>query len=247
MLQRLIHSIRFRARRRQLGLNDTAADTTKFAARIAGRRIELSFPAGEREVLIHEFGKIFLEDCYELAALPRRLATVLDIGANVGLFSLAARDRFRRATIHCYEPNPALAAALRANVAPFGIVPHLEAVGDRTGRISLQRQQNSLHTTAALDADGALPQVSLTEAVQRLGGRIDLLKLDCEGAEWAQLECREAWSAVRHLVMEYHLWARPGATLEKLLVVLRGLGFSILRVAPSADGSFGLLRAARTP
>jgi hypothetical protein len=45
------------------------------------------------------------------------------------------------------------------------------------------------------------------------GGRVRLIKLDCEGSEWPLLEgCRE-WGLVDEVVGEYHLYGtgrRPG-------------------------------------
>ena len=51
------------------------------------------------------FIELLLDDCYGLYKLPRSIETILDIGANVGLFGLAARNVFPDATIHAYEPN----------------------------------------------------------------------------------------------------------------------------------------------
>jgi hypothetical protein len=46
--------------------------------------------------------------------------------------------------------------------------------------------------------------------------------------------------------MEYHLWAKPGATLPDLIALLQGLGFSISQVVPhDRGGSIGMLRATR--
>ncbi|GAA3453659.1 FkbM family methyltransferase [Dactylosporangium matsuzakiense] len=46
--------------------------------------------------------------------------TVLDIGANVGLFSLALKRTCPSARIHAFEPAPAALEALRANLALHG-------------------------------------------------------------------------------------------------------------------------------
>ncbi|UOM34327.1 non-ribosomal peptide synthetase [Acuticoccus sp. I52.16.1] len=47
-------------------------------------------------------------------------ATVLDVGANIGLFSLAAHFAAPGVTIHAFEPNPAVADLAAANTARYG-------------------------------------------------------------------------------------------------------------------------------
>jgi hypothetical protein len=91
--------------------------------------------------------------------------------------------------------------------------------------------------------EGGVQQISFSDAAQRLGGYIDLLKLDCEGGEWSLFEDFDTWRRVRYLTMEYHLWAKPGATIDSLVKILVSLGFDCDQIEPSANGAFGLLRA----
>ena len=99
-------SLGYRARWAKLGvLYLTSPKTDRL--RVAGRRVQLSVPPAEQAVQLHEFHRIVIEDCYRLSKIGRA-RTVLDIGANIGLFAIAARHRFPRATIHCYEPNRSL-------------------------------------------------------------------------------------------------------------------------------------------
>jgi FkbM family methyltransferase len=50
---------------------------------------------------------------------------------------------------------------------------------------------------------------SLASAVEALGGA-DLLKLDCEGAEWDLFETVDVWRRIAAITMEYHLWGEGG-------------------------------------
>ncbi len=77
---------------------------------LEGKEIELYLPASERGML-GQFVEIILDDCYQLKSWKKKLipeAKILDIGGNVGLFSLAARKSFPQAVIHTYEPNSSL-------------------------------------------------------------------------------------------------------------------------------------------
>jgi amino acid adenylation domain-containing protein/FkbM family methyltransferase len=54
---------------------------------------------------------------------------VLDVGANIGLFTLFAHQQCGRARILAFEPNPAALEALRANVALYGVDAEILDVG----------------------------------------------------------------------------------------------------------------------
>src|SRR5882672_6964366 len=108
MLSRLRSSLAYRLKWAKLGIYRPGSRCPQ-SVWIAGRSVPLSFPADEQSVQEHEFHKIVLEDCYRLSDVKRPVRTVLDIGANIGLFALAARQQFPGALIHCYEPNDALA------------------------------------------------------------------------------------------------------------------------------------------
>lgn len=245
LLDRIRTSASYRLKRWRFGLTPSSDLPSSLGARIARQNVDLVFPVEERQVFTHEFCKIFLEDCYGLTSIMEKIETVLDIGANLGLFSLAARHRFPRAVIHAYEPNERLEPFLRSNLQPFQINTYMEALGSVHGRVHLSHQGNSLHTISVNDPDGDVMQNTLDQAIARLGGRVDLLKLDCEGAEWSLFEPTEVWRNIGRLTMEYHLWAKPGARLEDITGILRQLGFTSIKTFPAGDPSFGILWAVR--
>lgn len=109
--------------------------------------------AGERHVLpngmpaylldrtesIYVYREIFEDGCYlrHGIRLPAD-AVVFDVGANVGLFTLFARQHAPRARIYAFEPIPAVFDVLRANAVLYGaeakLFPH--GLSDREGRES---------------------------------------------------------------------------------------------------------------
>jgi FkbM family methyltransferase len=193
------------------------------------------------------FIELLLDDCYELNWLKRQkesIVRVLDIGANVGIFSLAARSAFPGATIHAYEPNRALEAHLNHQAKAADARVFFEAVGrdDGTIRLVVLDENESVHTASQLDEAGSIPQVSLRSAIDRMGGTVDLLKIDCEGAEWDMLEDIEPWRRVRHVTMEYHL--RDGLDHGSVQTALRRCGF-VVRHQVRAD-TFGLVFASNS-
>ncbi|SBT43211.1 non-ribosomal peptide synthetase [Micromonospora auratinigra] len=61
--------------------------------------------------------QVYLRDGIEL----RPGATVFDVGANIGMFSLFVHSVCPDATIHAFEPVPSVAELLRRNVTGFGV------------------------------------------------------------------------------------------------------------------------------
>ncbi len=166
----------------------------------------------------------------------------MDIGANVGLFGVAARNAFPAAQIHAYEPNPYLEQYLAVQAKSANFSYFMEAVGLENGRVSLDFNTDSVQTRSKNDNAGKIPQSSFREALARLGGDVDLVKMDCEGAEWDIFEDRDSWKRVQHLSMEYHLW--PYHTHNEVFEVVKHLGFQVREYKPIDN--FGLLIASRS-
>lgn len=141
---------------------------------------------------------VFLEqeDWFEDEAdLVRRLAgpgfRMLDIGANVGFYSLAAAAASGgEARIAAFEPTPDVAAMLRASVAAngfAGIEVHQLALGDRAGELVLAHGTDSALNRIVAVGEGTRVEMRTLDAVAQAQGLagIDFVKLDVEGAETA--------------------------------------------------------------
>ncbi len=174
------------------------------------------------------FVDIFLDDVYGLyffqSYLPG-ISCIADIGANQGLFILAARNVFL-AEIHGYEPNSSVLKQLKYHADFAGAKYYNEAVGLVNGRIEMETKEDSLHGKTRLSETGHIPQVSLGDVISRLGDKIDLLKLDCEGAEWEILKDKTSLKKVRAITLEYHLDETHDHTSIK--EVLKDVHFEIL-------------------
>jgi FkbM family methyltransferase len=190
------------------------------------------------------FKDISISDVYGLEALHEPPKTIIDIGAHAGLFSMAARLYFPNALIHAYEPNPALWPYLGRQSEIGRFTTFHEAVSFDEGRADLQFLGGSVFTRCVLSESGETKVTTISEAIRRIAnnGRVDLLKLDCEGAEWEILKDVNAMERVVNLTMEYHLIGQE--SLEHLLRILRNLQFQIDFV--HSDGEkHGRVRACR--
>lgn len=127
----------------------------------------------------------------------REASAILDIGAHVGVYSLAAAALRRDIPIHAFEPNPFAAARLRLNKNFNGfdnIVERRMGLAHKTtmGTISWVREKRFIPSGAIiarhLRDDGAFEEAYVQLAtldsldIGDIGGR-GLIKIDAEGAE----------------------------------------------------------------
>jgi FkbM family methyltransferase len=140
---------------------------------------------------------------------------VVDIGANIGIFSLFAAAR-TGAAVHAYEPSPENFRFLERNLAQNGaraVVPHQEAVADKDGSVilylGLTSGGNKLFDRVQGPSPGSVtvPSVTLERVMEenRLE-RIDFLKVDCEGAEGLIFAAAsgECLGRVGKIALEFH-------------------------------------------
>jgi len=185
-----------------------------------------------------------LDDGYGLSRIRKIPSTILDIGANLGFFALAAKSFFPDALVHCYEPNPRTYAFLDKNTHINNLITFQEAVGGKFGQVYLEERgdSNQARTTGATEGI-AVPQIDLATAVKRLNGYVELAKIDCEGAEWEMFENPEPWRSIEELRIEYHLIDRYDSS--DVLKHLKNFDFNILKHSP--EGEWGTIWAKKSP
>lgn len=187
-------------------------------------------------MFVADFANVVLDDDYGLRRLTTAPRTIVDIGANIGIFSAYARGLFPQATIHAYEPSPQTADLFRRNASDPLTTLYVEGVSGRAGRARMvELGASNLARTASAD-DGDIVLTPFAQVLERAGGSIDMLKLDCEGAEWDFMSDPGLFARVGAIRMEYHLV--DGRTLDTVRETARELGFAITRMVEN-DG-FGI-------
>ena len=154
----------------------------------------------------------------EVAAIFRRLLKpgmgVIDIGANIGFFSMLSATLVGPAGfVLAVEPNPHNAKLLECSRRVNGF-EHVRlaqvAAGPDTGVLALHTSHSTGTTSevqdglAAMLAADTVPCIQLDRLVPA-GRRIDFIKIDVDGAEYkALLGCRETIMRDRpHIVSEF--------------------------------------------
>ncbi len=193
------------------------------------QRLKLSVPEEVGAGL--DFINLALDDEYGLRHLQFRPRTILDVGANFGLFSLLAAHYHRGALIHAYEPNPRVYPLAERNLSLVSASAFQIGIGSCSGLADVHELGESRLAQTIASVSGSVRIISLSEAIGRIGDSLDLLKLDCEGAEWDIFEDVEAFRKIRLVRMEYHL--TDGRQLLDLKEYARKLGFRIDRLNPN--------------
>lgn len=154
--------------------------------------------------------EVWAENVYQVLARDLGDTGVcLDLGANIGAFSLFVA-RFRpEVRVYAYEPNPENHALLVSNAARNGlaanVLPRPQAVAATRGRARFHPQW----TCGRLLAEGAIEveTVTLEDVFTRDGlTACDVLKADVEGAEYDIFPGAsvETLQRIRYLTMEFH-------------------------------------------
>jgi len=184
--------------------------------------------------LAYDFINLFFDDEYGLKSLHHYPKTIVDIGANIGLFSQMAGVLFPEAKIHSYEPNFRLHDYLNKNLEQVAANFFSEAVGAEAGTGRSFDTGDS--RTGVFEKGGDTPIVAFATVLERIGGTIDLLKIDCEGGEWDIFENAAPFQKVRMIRMEYHLV--DGMSLEDLKKAAARIGFEIVKL--EENSGFGI-------
>lgn len=164
-------------------------------------------------------------------------ATVVDIGANIGMYALYA-CRSGASELIAVEPVPEAAEILSRNLKPFRPNARIRII-NKAASITQHTQIympriSSPYARALKEPSAAGPNAIPVETVtldaiisSRSSDRVTILKLDCEGAEWDILsDCSdEALARVDSIRMELH--SKQGEDNDALLDRLEKAGFEV--------------------
>jgi FkbM family methyltransferase len=151
---------------------------------------------------LYFFGTYFVEEhiirCWEHAA--RQANVVFDVGANAGIYSLAALAVKPDLEVHAFEATPEIAAQLLETAALNRLKTlkvHQVAVYRETGQVTLNRFRGDFGSNEGMNfitgtsdcADGERVGAICLDRFchERRIDRIDLVKLDIQGQEYSAL------------------------------------------------------------
>jgi FkbM family methyltransferase len=187
------------------------------------------------------YAEVAIEDCYDLFDYAKRSKpkVIVDIGANLGMFSKLCSLLFPQADIYAFEPNPSALRWLNQNAEDTRIQVFPYAVGQTSGTVKLDTSCDS--TIGQISKDGDV-EVQCLAAYQVAAGRqIDFLKMDCEGSEWAILQDRSLLQRTQEAGLEFHLI--DGHSLDELCDLIEQADHRVISISNTKDGGkFGVIR-----
>lgn len=181
------------------------------------------------------YGEVVTCDTYKLKQLRFVPALVLDIGANIGIFSRFARQLWPQAKIVAVEPHEAnceyfrvmthdpnttlIQKALGRGKIYHGLTSVLNGSGETYLSAGLgypeKRMQEEFQTSGRY-VPSTVPTLMLSELAEAYWrpGMKTVLKVDCEGAEnviWGHKPSMDVLRNMDYLAMEIHYYALDGA------------------------------------
>jgi FkbM family methyltransferase len=163
------------------------------------------------------FEQVFVRGDYDFDYPARPVRFVVDAGAHIGLASLFFARRFPEARIVALEPDRDNFGLLSANLAGYSQATALRAaLWSKPARLWPANAGADSWALQFGDRPGVgepVDGVTIPEVMCRFGvDRIDLLKLDIEGAELELFgDATPEWlDQVGMIAIELHDWVRPG-------------------------------------
>lgn len=201
---------------------------------------------------LRTFWQIFARRVYPVHASD---LVILDVGANIGLFTLYAARQAPSAKIFAIEPFPATFERLQQTVRDHALADQVACLNlavTASSGIHLMRdvprpsQQRSVITLRPDLTGFEVQGTTLSELIQKCRlDRIDLLKMDIEGGEYAALLATplHVFDTISRIALEYHGHCAP-YTKQELFRHLSNAGFQITSDMQNAKG-YGVAEAVK--
>lgn len=182
--------------------------------------------------------------------------TVIDVGGNIGTFSLLAARRASRGRVFTFEPIRENYDLLNGNLARNrirNVTAQKMAILDKKGSVKIYLSAENTGRHSVLEHRGSdadwfeeVETVSLADVFDAHNiERCHFLKMDCEGAEYPILYNlpRTYFRRIDKIVMEYHTEDRAEA--NRLVDFLQEVGYRIDAYVEFTGWDCGFIRAAR--
>lgn len=189
-------------------------------------------------VVLHEllFAGSYLRSLEYLKSKANK-PVILDLGGNIGLFSLLAARAHPAAEIYAYEPGPPNYRLFEMNCltnASLAKRIHLEkeAVGGHSRQAEWFFDDLNPGASGLFGNRGAKFTVQIrafADLIRLLPAPVDLVKIDIEGAEYELLAETppEVWKRVNAISLELHDDPSGAVPRQSYLEQLNNLGYTI--------------------
>lgn len=173
-------------------------------------------------------------DTYKLNDLKNNdFKTIIDIGSNIGIFSVEAHSLWKKANIVCVEPNPNslrfLKINLELNSTKARVISRAVVGSSKQKKIKLYTNENPAMSSTFLGKGEYVEVETVTlETLSKLIKGNTLLKMDIEGGEYDLLtvENSKIFKKVSYIVMETHD-INKSKNFAKVIKYFQKIGFNV--------------------
>ena len=182
----------------------------------------------ERDGFLHSLKEIFAEDIY-MQQLPAG-AKIIDCGANIGLSVIYLKKLCPDAHIIAFEPDEQNFKLLEKNILSLGVTNielRKEAIWIENTFLSFSNKGTlgSKIVNDGANIDNTI-KVKATRLKDLMNEKIDFLKLDIEGAEYAVLkDIADTMHFAERIFIEYHGTYSQNKELNEIFELITGNGF----------------------
>src|ERR1700722_6587167 len=199
---------------------------------------------------MYKLGILGREETQMLRRLLRPGMTVLDVGANQGLYTLLLAKLVHPGRVFAFEPQPLLYQQLVLNVETNrvdNVLCRNLAISSSSGRLILQPGTLNLGdnriVTGTTPAPGQIKVDAISLDENFADRKIDFLKIDVQGGEAEALfGARRVLAENIDLVVMFEFWPygliKAGSPPDVLLAFLRNLGFQLWQIRKGSLASF---------
>lgn len=185
---------------------------------------------------LHTFTNIWLLNEYtDFVTHLREDANIIDIGAHIGFFTTYMSQFCNKGKILCFEPVKENYEFLSYNIN-LNNIKNVElfpmAVTDKSNMVKVfLKNDSAAHNIFEEGAEFVeVKSTSLKDILDSNNLDYDLLKLDCEGAEYLILNALpdSYFERIKKIVMEYHLADKKPELIQNLIKKLEILHYSVI-------------------
>ncbi len=185
------------------------------------------FDIPDLQSFIWQFKEIFVDEIYKFNSNNKQ-PIIFDCGANVGTSCLYFKQLFPNAKIKAFEADPMIGSVLQSNLSKNGIndVEIInKAVWIDDNGIDFGSEGADGGSINASNNKIKIESLRLKDFLEK-EEKIDLLKIDIEGAEYEVLiDCKDDLKNVQNIFVEYHSWNSATQKLSEILSIFETNGF----------------------
>ncbi len=165
---------------------------------------------------------------------PSSVVYAFGIGENL-TFDLSLMDK-TGCPVHAFDPTPRSIEWTKTQSLPSNLTVYEYGLADHDGKVQFEAPKNPAHVSHAIQT-GAAKRPTIKVQVHRLAtimqmlghDRIDLLKMDIEGAEYTVIDdILKSKISIDQIALEFHVLVAGKARTREAIQKLNSAGYKLI-------------------